>query len=179
MINYCSSPTSFARTLVKTITYYGLAHMVLVAIAETSIKNTVVTYWNGYLPLTMEGGTRRQGPVIAAFKSRIWGTRGRSGSESNFHTRAPAVVGLSDTVDVTFSFQKTEKIRCKFCCGLIITSGQVYLYLRVVRLADRSLSGQAHYLVLTAASNPPVSTHEPLVTFPKISTLPCVATIGH
>jgi len=40
LFNHCSTPTSFATTPVKTITYYGPAHMVLVAISETGMKNT-------------------------------------------------------------------------------------------------------------------------------------------
>ena len=35
VINPCSSPASLAATLVKTVTYYGSAHMVFVATSET------------------------------------------------------------------------------------------------------------------------------------------------
>jgi len=85
---------------------------------------------------------------------------------------------MSDTRDVNLGFEKKEKSRRKFCCGLIFISGQAYLYLPVVRLADRCLSGHQNTRVLPAASNSPISTLEPLVTFQKPSTVACVTTIG-
>jgi len=65
-------------------------------------KILVLIYWNVHLPLTTEGGTRRQGPVMVAGKSRFGEIREGSGGEVKYFTRAPGVVGLSDTRDCEF-----------------------------------------------------------------------------
>ena len=140
----------------------------------------VLIYRNVHFPLTTEGGTRRQGPVIAAFKSPIWGNRGGGWGWLKLFYSCSGSSGVFLIPRMWISaLRKVKKKKGKFCCNLIITSGQAYLYLRVVRLADMCLSCHQNTRVLPATSNTPISPLEPRIKFQKLSTVASVATMGH